>query len=187
MTKLSQGALAVKSGQKVEDLVSRMFGTIQYDLCQAPTLKTFMEWGKGGLYAAPGRYTTQCDVPLVSPWHRQKRMAKIDFVAHTPANQYVLVSIKNQDGSGSADNKLDFEMMRLVSTELPAAMLINGPGWQQAILEEFWERCRHYGASRVLLFRTAPKLLSWMQAGLPVDGSGVRASDIFVQYCDREP
>ena len=99
----------------------------------------------------------------------------------------VLLSSKSQQSSGSAEEKLWYEIQQLISTELPAAMFVSGNGFRQFFLEEVWELTRHYGGSRVYLFRTVERLARWLRDGVPVSGQGVRNSDIWAEYCDREP
>jgi len=161
----------------------------------AKTLEQLKE-ARTTLFPVNGQFAEQCKVRLLAPYHLgADRRALVDFVMLNRGDDVVLLSIKSQQSDGTADEKLEFETQQLIATEQPAAMLVFGPvrgrdaetGWRLHVLEEIWERARHFGSGRVLLFRNTEKLTRWIQHGMPVAGRGTTSAEIFSRYCDRQP
>lgn len=192
----SGGANANYNGDKHQRMVREILIGKGYIRSNARTLEDFKA-AKYTLYPAPGQWCEQCRVPLVSPYHQgRNRAAVVDCLVHSNAGDFINVSLKSQQVNGSAEQKLEFEIQQLIATELPSAMLVIGPvkgrdgpeGWSPDVLGEIWERTRHFGSSRILLFRTIEeKFMRWINAGTPVGGRGRTISDVFAEFCDREP
>lgn len=190
----TQGALAVKSGMAAEEMIRSMLRVAGYRLTIAKTLSE-LQAERRGLFPETGCYAFKCKVPLVASYHCGKHHAEVDFVVCTPVGEYVLISSKRQNSNGSAEEKLEYELQQLIATELPAAMFVMGPvkgrdaetGWSLHVLQQIWERARHFGGSRLLLFRKVERLQAWISNKMPVRSGAITASAIFDQYCDREP
>ena len=184
---MTQGALANQSGRHHEQSIRALLRAKGYTPVKARSLGELRGQRKG-LYTEAGCFAEQCEVPLIAPYHQGRdRRVTVDFAVWTPGEQAVLLSVKSQESAGSADEKLEYEVSKLIATELPAALFVHGDGFRQAVLEEVWERGRHHGNSRVLLFRTYPKLLHWIEDGMPVAGRGTTNSEIFMRYADLAP
>ncbi len=193
--KLSQGAKAVANGRILEEAIRSALRLGAYTGVKAYTL-TELESKRNGLFPETGCFAHQCAVPLIADCHAGKnRKATVDFVVLSLHGEIVLISAKSQTSDGTAEQKLEYEIRDLLSTELPAAMLVYGPikhldadeGWTLEVLQKIWERTRADGGNRILLFRSIEKLQTWIHAGLPVRGRGRTASAIFAEFCDREP
>jgi phage terminase large subunit GpA-like protein len=192
---LTQGARAVANGLVLEDAIRSALRVEGYTALRADSLGELTS-KRTGLFPEAGCFAQQCHVPLTADCHAgRNRRARVDFVALTRDGETVLVSAKSQTSDGSAEQKLEYEIRDLLSTELPAAMLVHGPvkgrdaatGWTLEVLEKIWERTRADGGNRILLFRTIERLQAWIHAGLPVRGRGRTASTVFAEFCDREP
>ncbi len=185
--KQSQGAKAVANGLVVEEAIRSTLRLQCFTPVRAATLAELRSKGNG-LFPESGCFATHCDVPLKAPYHAGKnRTARVDFAIITLHGDEVLLSIKSQQTSGTTDEKLEFETQQLIATELPSILLVHGNGFRLHLLEEIWERTKWFGEKRVYLFRDIDRLTRWIRDGLPVAGRGRTFSDIFAEYCDREP
>jgi hypothetical protein len=182
----SQGGRACSNGDAHERMIREMLACHGYTKVRTDTVAGLQSW-KRGLYAETGCYAQHIKVPLVAHYHKVGRVAVVDFGIINASAETVLLSNKSQQVSGSAEEKLWYEIQQLISTELPAAMFVYGNGFRQCFLEEIWELTRHFGGSRVYLFRTIERLTRWIREGVPVSGRGVRNQDIWAEYCDRQP
>jgi hypothetical protein len=189
------GGCAADNGNRAQRIVRELLGLKGYHRCPfVSTLGQLLE-AKGTLYPVAGQFAEQCRVPLIARCYRPGRLTAVDFVVLSRCEQPILLSIKSQHSNGTAEQKLDCEMLQLIGTEQPAAMLVYGPlrgrdgdcGWSPDYLGEFWERARDYGASRLFLFRSVERLGRWIEAGLPTPSRGKTASEIFAEFCNREP
>ncbi len=190
------GARASNNGRNAQNMIRELllikgWTSVPY----VHTLEALLH-SKQTLFPVPGQFVEQCEVPLIAPYHRgSDRIAMLDFVCLTKLESVVLLSIKSQHSSGTAEQKLEYEIQQLIATEQPAAMFVYGPlrgrdapsGWTTNVLGEIWERAQHWGSNRVLLFRHVEKLTRWIEAGMPTAGRGKTNASVFAEFCDREP
>lgn len=192
----SQGGNAANNGDRAQRLIRELL--LMQGLRPVHNIKTVngLLQSKRTLFPVPGQFLEQCQVPLVAPYHQGKNRAiVVDFGVLSKTEEVILFSIKSQSSNGTAEQKLEFEIRRLIATELPSIMFVHGPlrgrdgptGWSPDVLEEIWERSRQDGGDRVFLFRKEEKLIRYVRDGMPVPGRGLRSSDIWAMYCDREP
>ncbi len=190
----SQGGRANFNGKKFENLITAALRALGFSQVRADTLEDLLD-RRNGLFAETGIFAKQCRIPFDAPCHRRKRRgAVVDFAANTAAGDCVLLSCKSQAVNGSAEEKLEFEIRNLWATGLPAAMCVLGPlrgrdgkeGWSPDVLEPIWERTLD-GNDRIMLFRSIPKMTTWVMAGMPTAGRGRTFLSLFSEFGDREP
>ena len=184
-----------RNGIHAQEMIKNMLSIAHFQHSRAKTLEEFIQC-KETLFPVAGQYADECYVPLNAPWHQKKqRKARVDFLIMPQSRELVVVSVKSQQVNGTAEGKLEYECQQLISTQLPAAMLVIGPikgrdskeGWTLEVLEQIWERVRYYSNDQILLFRTDAKIRRWFKEGLPVARQGKTTSQIFNLYCDLEP
>ncbi len=190
----SQGGRANFNGRKFEELIAAALRALGYACVPAKNLDDLIS-RKNGLFTEVGIFARKCHIPFDAPCHRRKnRSAEVDCAIHTNANETIILSCKSQAVNGSAEEKLEFEIRNLWATGWPAAMCVLGPlrgrdgkeGWSPDVLEPIWERTMD-GNDRIMLFRSIPRLLTWVEAGLPIASGRRTFLSLFTEFCDREP
>jgi hypothetical protein len=189
------GARAVSNGKAAQTMIRGILTGHGYTPAYVPSLKGLLN-SKATLWPTSGQFAPECRVPLTAPCHRgRERSVRVDFLVLTKLNEAVVLSVKSQDKDGTADEKLEYEIRQLMSTGLPAAMVVIGPvrgrdgptGWREHILQNIWDRILYEAGARVFLFRDTERVTRWIHAGMPVGGQGTTPSQVWAEFCDREP
>ncbi len=192
------GSKASINGKEIEDLIKMQLtlAKIREDAHATSIAGLINSVGSPWLYddEAIGSFAKQLPVELDGPANAGKnRKARVDFVLVNLFREPVLLSVKSQKSDGSAEQKLWFEIQKLIDTGIPAAVFVHGDikgprssGWGAEFLETIWDWTMYRG-KQVFLFRSQDRLIRWLKDGFPVAGKGVTFDALFNKYCDKNP